>query len=108
MPKLLTKDEATEMINTMLDEYGLDRIVILESPNYWYAVDEATEERRFLWWKWKPKPKIEDYWIRDTSLSELVKDAEAVLLEDYGEEVEDTDILRMKHAARLLDKKLEE
>jgi len=112
MFKLLTKKEAAEIINTMLDEYSLSRIVIKwkkvyqwESEERWhaFAFDEYTVKFFKLHFVFR-RQKL-DSWTDARTLEDLVLNAEK-RLKEFDPRVEQANSIRQRHATRLIDKEL--
>lgn len=111
MAKLLNKEEAVEIINTLHDEYGLDRPFLTWEEEYgnawWVLYKSVTKSTKFFVWNWTRKVPDSSSWERASTLEDLITAVEYNMAR-LDPRVEKATRIRERHATRILDVKLEE
>lgn len=111
MSKTLYINEATEIINTILDEYNCINIeVVFDKKEGIYKLpDRHFKTYKFFKWKWKRKILKPSNWlpIRTSSLEDLVIAVEENMAKNFEPRIGKAKAIRERHATRLLNKEME-
>lgn len=107
MVKLLSIQETEEIINTMLNEYGLVPVCVVWNRilGLYETPDVVYKTYRFLGFKWTRKV-LKGSWVSDKELSHIVIKIEKIIQEYYEPKAEQVIGIRERHTDRLMNREL--